>query len=102
MPNLLLIYSYATPDFLPTYFIPIPYTPVTGNGKTLNFSTTIVQAFISAAVFLFFAHYFCAATTGSGVASCYTSIMRRTTILALCLALFIPIICYLFVKYASE
>jgi len=28
--------------------------------------------------------------------------MRRTTILALCIALFIPIICYLVVKYASE
>lgn len=36
------------------------------------------------------------------VESCYTSIMRKTTILALCIALLIPIVSYLFVKYASE
>ncbi len=31
-----------------------------------------------------------------------TSTMKRTTMLALCIALFIPIICYLVVKYVSE
>lgn len=71
--------------------------------KAINFSTTIVQAFRTTEGFSFFAYYFCAAITAvSGVASCYTSIMRKTTILALCLALIIPIIGYLFVKYASE
>ena len=50
-----------------------------------------------------FCRYFCAANTAvCGFVSRYTSIMRRTTLLALGLALFIPIICYLVVKYVSD